>query len=359
MRHELSSDNTLIIRGPAAITLLSGHATVLGAPTYQNQRIGVQAHRQLPLETESTAEFEITYGKTGKIFEVQGSTIPESWRQAAAALGEIQDGKVIILGATDVGKSTLCTYLANNLMHANGKVCVVDADVGQADLGPPTAIARATATRPVTSLSQLTTERRLFVGHTSPAFVEREIIRDIQRLCADAKRSLTIINTDGWVAEPAAVQYKIRLITDINPNLVLGITYREELLPILGSIRSPSMKVDVSKEVLERSRTDRRKIRAEGYRKALKGATTYRIPLRSVKIFSPTSSLAMAAQNRNCLRSRIIGLLDESGYLLQLGIVRDIESETLRVYCRPAPTVRRIQLGYVRLSMSGREIGFL
>ena len=338
--------------------LLAGQATILGASMRQNQRRSVAQHRQLPIESENISEFDIILGKNGAIFEIEGSTIPESWRQAVAALKGLREGTVIILGATDMGKSTLCAYLVNKLVHCIQKLCVIDADIGQADLGPPTTIGKATPTQPAPSLSEFNVETRLFIGHTSPGQVEREILQGIRKLSANEEKSLTIINTDGWVSEPAAVRYKTHLVADINPCLVLGLAYGEELEPILTGIRSSSLRVNAAREVLERTREDRRRIRANSYQQSLEGAITYRVLLRDTEISTPNHFPSVTVENRYWLRNLIIGILDENGYLLQLGILRDIECDALRIYSRPVSTIRRIGLGYVKLSISGREIGY-
>jgi len=359
MHYELSSERTLILRGPASVMLLAGQATVLGAPIRQNQRRSVAQHKQSPIESKNIAEFDIVLGKNGGMFEIEGSTIPESWRQAVAALKEVREGTVIILGATDMGKSTLCTYLVNKLVHDVQRLCIIDADIGQADLGPPTTIGKAIPTQPAASLPEFNAETRLFIGHTSPTQVEREILRGIHKLSANEEKSLTIINTDGWVSEPAAVRYKTHLVADISPCLVLGLAYGDELQPILTGIRSSSLRVNAAREVLERTRGDRRRIRTNNYQQSLEGATTHRVLLRNIDLSIPTHFPSVTVENRYWLRNLIIGILDENGYLLQLGILRDIERNALRIYSRPISPIRRIGVGYVKLSISGREIGYV
>lgn len=166
MLRELYPNNTLLVRGPASITLLDGQASILGAAIQSHQRTIVMDEKQLPIETTEHANLEIVLGKSAEIFEVQGSTIPPSWNLAAEALGEMKNGKVAVIGPTDVGKSTLCVYLVNVLLGL--KLFIIDADVGQADLGPPTTIARAEPKKPITSLTELVPDARIFIGHTSP-----------------------------------------------------------------------------------------------------------------------------------------------------------------------------------------------
>jgi len=357
MRYELSPTNTVIVRGPASVTLLGGQATILEGPIPLNQPKVIASQKQSPMETENHAEFEIILGKGGDVFEIQRSSIPASWRQAAAALGQMREGKAIVVGASDVGKSTLCTYLVNKLVQDGQSVSVVDADIGQTDLGPPTTIAHAVATQPITSLQELPVDRRLFIGDISPSGVEQRLIGNIQRLSNGDEKSLTIVNTDGWIADLAAILYKINLLTEVKPDLVLGVAYSNELESILGSARFHSLKIDASKEILERSRVDRRGIRTEGYRRFLEGATARTIDLKKTQLSRPPHRAEI--MNDRALRNLIVGILDPGGFLVEIGILMEVEGQVARIYSRAMGAFSHVAVGYVKLSTSGREIGFL
>jgi len=358
MRYELSPKNTVIVRGPASVSLLVGQATILGGLIPLNQPKIIPRQRQSPVETENHAEFEIVLGKGGYVFEIQGSSIPASWRQAAATLGQMREGKVVIVGASDVGKSTLCTYLVNKLVQGGQSVSLVDADIGQTDLGPPTTIAHAIGTQPITSLQELTVDRRLFIGDISPSGVERRLIRDIQRLSSGNGKSLTIVNTDGWIADLAAMLYKTNLLTEVKPDLVLALAYSNELESILGNTRFHALKIDASKEALERSRVDRRAIRTDGYRRFLEGATTHTIDLKKTQLFLPPLDRTDIVSDR-ALRNLILGIFDAEGFLAEIGILMDVEGQVAKIYSRAMGVFSHIAVGYVKLSTSGREIGFL
>lgn len=359
MRYKLSPKNTVIVRGPADVTLLDGQATILGAPFTLGSRKAIASQKQLPIETENRAELEISIGKRGEVFEIQGSTIPGSWRLAAETLEEMREGKVVVIGPPDVGKSTLCVYLVNRLFEGGGQsVAVVDADIGQADMGPPTTIAHAVSSQPITSLQEMTPDRRLFIGHTTPAGVEHKLTRGIQRLTNVNERQLTIVNTDGWIADLGAILYKINLLTEINPNLVLGLAYSKELEPILGGVGFHSMRIGASEDFLERSRVDRRSIRAEGYRRFLEGATTHTIDLERARFSFPKLS-GVELSDRRALKDLIVGILDKEGYLIEIGILTNFERDAATIYSRHAGEFRNIEAGHVKISKTGREMGFL
>jgi len=326
-------------------------------PLYQKRIVTKQ--RRLPFETETNAELEVVLGKSGEIFHIEGSTIPDSWNLAASALEKMEMGRVIILGPTDVGKSTLCVYLVNKLKQEPRKLRVVDADIGQTDLGPPTTIARASPAQFIASLTELEPDARLFIGHTSPGYVERKLIDGIKRLSANGEESLTIINTDGWISEPGAVRFKIRLINELNPTLLLGLAFGDELEPILGSVSAPQIMAEPAKAVLTRSRAERRNIRENGYRRFLDRGVRSVVPLEKVRVFCPRYVPPINATNRLALHNLIIGILNEDGYLMQIGVLLDVDRDSAHIYSRQADEFNRIELGYIRLTTSGREIGFL
>lgn len=357
MRYLLASNNTLIIRGPASLRVLGGAASVLGASLERDRKLVVRLEKQLPVEARTETDLEILLGKSGEIFEIEGSTIPASWKIAADALAEMEQGKVIVIGATDVGKSTLCTYLANRLVERDLSLRVIDADIGQADIGPPATMGSSVPTASLSSLVDMNPEAIIFIGHTSPSRVETKIIHGLQRLSNRGRDSLTIVNTDGWILDPEAISYKIKMIAALQPDLVVGLANGTELHPILSGSGAHSLSVDTAKEVLARSRSDRRKIRIASYRRFLEGGRTRIISLQGVEFTTP-KGFPPIRESRSELNSLIVGLLDDQGYLLQIGILMAVENDTLRVYCRSVEGVRKIEVGYVKLSAEGAELGY-
>ena len=358
LRYLLAASNTLLVRGPASIRLLDGEASILASPIQPNQRIAVPNQKQLPVEAKSDTVLDAVFKKTGGLLEIEGSTIPSSWNEATEALLDMKEGRVMVIGDTDVGKSTLCVYLVNSLIERGVNVRVVDADIGQADLGPPTTIGSATPSMFITSLSDLTLASLLFIGHTSPNRVESKLINGIQRLSTNSENALTIVNTDGWVLEPEAIFYKTGLIASLKPDLVLGLERGNELHPILSSSRANSMRISTAKQVLARSRSNRRDIRAAGFLRFLGAGRVRSISLEDMSLSIPTGFPTPLGPRARELRDLIVGFLGENGYLIQIGIFQGIEDAAVRVYCKEFSDARAIEFGYVRLSISGREIGY-
>jgi len=358
MRYILAPKNTLMIRGPASCRLLNGEAEVLGAPLDGQRRLTINRDKQLPVEARTETHLEISMGKSAEIFESEGSTIPTSWTVAADALAEMKTGRVILIGMTDVGKSTLTTYLTNKLLKNQLSLHIIDGDIGQADIGPPTTIGYSTPTTSISSLVELKPESIIFIGHTSASQVETKIIDGIRRLSNRAQDSLTIINTDGWVLDPEAISYKIRMIASTEPDLVIGLATGRELQPVLSGSRARALKVDTAKDVLARSRSDRREARITGYRRFLEGARTRTISLRAVDLSTPVGFPLVHGTQAWELNSLIVGLLDDEGYMLEIGVLMGLANDTARVYCRSVEGVHKIEVGYLKLSKDGTELGY-
>jgi len=358
MRYLLDSGKTLIVRGPASLRLLSGRATALCAPL-RSRKLVVRQERQLPIETSTGAHLEILLGELGSIFEVDGSTIPRSWYSALDALIEMDQGKVVIVGATDVGKSTLSTFLANGLLKNKISSRIVDADIGQADVGPPTTVGSAVPSSYLSSLVDLVPSALIFIGHTSPTRVQPKLLNGIRRLLNNRQQSLTIINTDGWVSDPDAIVYKAALIEAIRPDLVLGIAIGGELEPILSRAAAISMQIEAPATILMRSRRDRREIRAAAYRRFLDGGKTRTYSVREIHVRLPYGLPQTESARTSELGNLVVGLLDSEGYLLQIGVLLALEEDLVKVYSRPADHLREIELGYVKLSAAGAELGYL
>ena len=68
--------------------------------------------------------------------------IPGDWMDLIEAMHR-KKGSALILGASDTGKSTLAHLLVHQLCQRGNIVALVDGDIGQSVLGPPTTIGLA------------------------------------------------------------------------------------------------------------------------------------------------------------------------------------------------------------------------
>ena len=155
-------------------------------------------------------------GANAGVAETVGSTIPASWNKPVEAILGLQKRPVVvlILGAADCGKSSLCTYLLNNLIDGKNKVAVLDGDLGQSDIGPSATIGYAVTSKRVAELYDLKLKNAFFVGVTSPITAIAKTIEGLTAMKAEIlqqQADFVLVNTDGWVSGDVAVKYKAAL----------------------------------------------------------------------------------------------------------------------------------------------------
>ncbi|GBC76514.1 hypothetical protein HRbin07_00716 [bacterium HR07] len=124
----------------------------------------------------------------------------------------------LFVGATDTGKTTLIRELHRRL---GGEV--IDADVGQSWLGPPTCVSRGSLTNEHTEI-----RASYFVGDISPRGNFLQVLTGAAHCLRDAPRPL-LIDTDGYIMGEAARAYKSELIRLVQPDVLVLLQRAGEL----------------------------------------------------------------------------------------------------------------------------------
>lgn len=357
---------TIVIVGPASFQLREGRGSILGAELDSVRRV-VTRGKQTPIEIHSCSSLQVQLGQGARIEELDGSTIPISWREAASTLAELEEGTAIVIGGADSGKTTLCTFLSNQLVREGRRVAVVDADIGQTDMGPPTTMAAGEFARPVTSFSQVEPSERLFIGLTSPGRVKDKVIQGVRKLVGRHAEpgKLVIVNTDGWVTGSEAVAYKLRMLDELKPNLTLGIGTDDDTHQILQAGNRAGLLAGSPDTIKERTRVDRRELRTLGYQKYIAGSSLKFFRMDRVRLGTALGSerLEIRRLSRSRieeLKGRIVGFLDAEGFLQEIGVLKEIvpSSMTVKIWSRIATGPSRIEIGEVRLTDDGRELAY-
>ncbi len=81
--------------------------------------------------------------------------------------------------------------------------------------------------------------------------------------------------------------------------------------------------------------------------------------LRETKLKMPNGLQSVQSVPISELRNLIVGLLDAQGYLLQIGILQSLDEDSFRVYSRSTEHLKEVELGNVKLSPDGVELGYL
>lgn len=176
---------------------------------------------------------------------------------------------IFFLGASDSGKTTFLTWVANAL-HAQGRrVCVVDTDVGQSSVGPPTTIGLGLVSRQMQRVQEIVPIALYFVGATSPRGHLLPMLVGTKRL-VDRGRALgmdhVLIDTSGFVRGPVGRTLKQHKISLVVPDVVICLQRADECEGILQAYRrthTPQiLRLETSVACRQRSVAERRAYRA-------------------------------------------------------------------------------------------------
>jgi len=272
-----------------------------------------------------------------------------------------------VVGGVDVGKSTRCTFRAKRRARGQRGAAVVDADIGQTDLGPPTTMAAGNVTKPVPNLSLIEPSERLFIGSTSPSRVTSKVIRGIKRLIDRHTEPgrLVIVNTDGWVDGDEATEYKAQMLREVQPDITLGIGDTTRISQIVEATRQAALLVGSPDTVKGRTHVDRKELRGLGYRKYLANASIRLFRLAGIALCDSISSEPLSLNRLSpsrvqALRDAIVGLLSADDYLQEIGVLREVipSTETAKILCPGTSTPAKIEVGTVKLDNEAHEVTY-
>jgi len=414
----VKNGKTLVVDGPASVSLLTGKVEVLGATVRTGEKVVVREGKRVPFEAKKKAVFDLTLGESGSFKEVDKSTIPSSWEKALTEITLCgKPSAVMVVGGVDSGKTSFCTYLINQALEKKWKAAVIDADLGQSDVGPPSTIGFSHVKTPIKDLFEINAENAYFVGLTSPSRAIDRIVEGLITLkerALDAGVDLLVINTDGWVADEDAARYKVLLTEKVTPNIVVGIRGDDELAPILTMLKKTKVLTMDSPPMIQKRNREKRKILRElSYKKYLKKAKVQSFFMNWIRVervplgvgASPTAE--HMKQIEECLgisplyceetptnifivlrkeqwvdeeqirkieeslerktvvitegneEGLLVGLQDEFGNFLGIGVLLEVHyrRRVMKVYTPVSENVSTICVGQIKLDKNGREIG--
>jgi polynucleotide 5'-hydroxyl-kinase GRC3/NOL9 len=360
MNRTVEGGKTLLVDGPASVSVVSGRVEAFGFSMKDASRIVIREGKRLPLAVLETTNFDVSLGENAGAEEIDENTIPQSWIESFKMLRDFQRKPVIamILGKVDSGKTSFCTYLINMLINEKQKVAILDGDLGQTDIGPPCTIAYAFVTMPVTDLFRLRAENAFFVGVTSPSEAIDKTIHGVALMKAQVlgkAADFVIVNTDGWVEGEEAVKYKSRLAELVNPDMVFCIQQKDELTPLLAALEKFRITtIESSLNAKQRSREKRRNLRELGYVKYLTDAKVKSWPLKMLATEEQNVMLIMLGEERGLL----LGLFDSQRKFVGIGILLEVNylRRTIKVFTPVSEKTSSIVLGKVRLDENLKEI---
>lgn len=346
LKLNLEAGKSLIVSGPALIKLIKGECEVLEAP-FNN--VLIKKYKQLPVTALQDSELEINLGEGGSISKVNGDIIPDSWRSLIQA--SLKEKRIMVIGGVDSGKNAFCTLIVNKFLKSKDKVAIIDVDVGQTEVGPPTTIGLGLIEEPIACLSNISTKLLYFAGHITPSRVKNKILIGLKKMLQHpfSLNYPTIINTDGWILGEEAKAYKIDLINAASPSLIVGLGSEDVLKPILEEASKPFVILDSPQLIRKRSQEERKILREDSYRSYLKNGKILVLPVNQVEVRFFDSSIEV---------NTLLGLLNKDEWLIGLGVLKEFkDKKIMKIYTSvKKEDVKIVEFSGVKVNEEGREL---
>ncbi len=250
---------------------------------------------------------------------------------------EKEKGIAIIIGATDTGKSTFAKFLIFSLCERGSKVALVDADIGQSFLGPPTTIGLSLFKSDPDWKLLLSPPEIFFVSSITPEGYFPIHLKGVKRMVDKAvsmAADVILVDTTGFVLGDTGRELKRRKIDLISPQFVFALQKSEELEPILEHYNeSPLLRIfrlPLSEQARPRSMEERKTYRDDRFREYFKNSSILELAIEGVRIVGEvrdpngdTLPLDWALR----INGLLVGLKDIDDDTLALGVIRNYSEE--------------------------------
>lgn len=281
--------------------------------------------------------------------------VPDEWEAIFRTLRERGSGIAYMVGAADRGKTTFCRWLTARLAETD-LTGFLDCDIGQSTLGPPATVGLAlyhgsSGTPRATFLR--------FVGAVTPSghMVQEMVgaLRLKERAREEGAKFL-VVDSPGWVVEPAAQEFQVRMIDLLQPDLVVGFERGPELEGILVNFRRhPRIRIiecAVPPQVVERKRDWRRLYRFQRFTEYFGHAVPHARFLSGLGVHGRMPE----SFREESWHDLLIALCDAEMMVVVLGLVDrlDLVTGTLTFRAPPhdAHRVATVHVGSIQLDLS-------
>jgi len=254
----------------------------------------------------------------------------DALREVAGAVAEAP--VVLVIGASDRGKTTLVTALANTALARGLAVGILDADLGQSEIGPPTTMGLGRVRRPIARPAEAEVVALEFVGATSPArdvLLSLVAVRRLADRAREARLDRLVVDTSGLVAGGLGRVLKQAKIELLDPDVVVCLERASECEAIVApyaALRRPRvLRLAAAAAVRPRSADERRRHREAGLRAHFAAARPAALDLGRVVIRLPGGSAAPGPASLAAHAGMLAGLQDDAQRLLGLAILGSVD----------------------------------
>ena len=268
----------------------------------------------------------------------------------------------MLIGALDTGKTTFGVELAGRAVAAGISCAIVDADIVQSSVGPPTTVGLKLVTPDVdmTRAGLRSADGLGFVGTLIPKGHLLPLISSTARLVRRAAESgahLIIVDTTSLVSGIYGQTLKFFKMDLVSPDFVVAFERGGELEPVVGLAQrfTPAevVELEVDPDVRVRSVDERMTFREEQFAAYFAdGVSRWRVkPTVFMPTLPPEFDLAL-------LDSLLVGMEDGKGACVGIGVLEhDPGEDILRMVSPVTEGVRGLRLGSLRIETTGRSKG--
>ncbi|MFX1419589.1 MAG: Clp1/GlmU family protein [Promethearchaeota archaeon] len=406
MIKNVSKGQTLLIKGPARITLVEGKIDVFGKiflpekdtlsseVSNQNGILIIPSAHSYPIYALEKSKLEIYISTEDNIIPIEENSISLKWSEIKdSIIKQLKENpnkplKIMVLGISS-GKTTFIKYLANNFLKEGLKGGYLDSDLGQQIIYIPTTINIGSIDDFIVSSENINSEKTFFIGATFPKGSYKFIVSVSCRKLIDEyivknkDVDFVLIDTDGWIKTEAGIIYKNFFIKTVDPDIL--IVFDDDTIEELQTIEKTSSSSrkdrkmylikEKNKYYFEKTKDERRFLRQSQFSKKFEEFRKISIPLNNIKFIKAEydkekDHIFEKDIDINDLVNLpyhyvIIGLMTEKSELIEIGLLFtiNIEKDYILLYSnltyKQQIKVKKILLGSLRLSTKGNHQGYL
>jgi len=255
--------------------------------------------------------------------------------------GLLERGACLVLGGADTGKTTLALALAGKIAGSR-PVAIVDADIGQSHIGPPSTVGWAVVDNPEFDLSAIepgpvrnptphtasTPHQRIsngaggiaFVGDITPVGHLLQFAAALTRCVEQAAKlaEVILIDTPGFIAGPPANALWWTVQHTLKPDLIIAVQRADELCDILAGLKFCGSRVEPVKSpasISAKSPQQRRRHRQRQFGIYFRDSSCYNLSLADLSV---QGGRDVPPQN---LPGRLVGLRNHKGDDVAVGVI--------------------------------------
>lgn len=255
--------------------------------------------------------------------------------------------KVIFIGGSDTGKTTLIKNIANFLFQNKEEVFIFDCDIGQSHIGPPTTIGYAKLKERIGDDFYLNPDKFYFVGSVTPSLAIVEFLTGVFKIFQylNNKKGKILVDTTGYIRDKLAISFKINKILILKPDLVILLERENELDEIVEFLKFTPVEYKriKIKDIPFKSAEDRANYRKKRFIQYFQNFKEIDIDINkiSVRILNfKTNFLDILKMD---LKNFLCSLKNEFFEDISLGIVKKNEREKLKILIPEKTKIEKIK----------------